>query len=412
MKNNLLKGAIALSIVTSSLMAGGNAGSESSARLDALGLNVYQTADNYNIWANPAFLNSNGSQATINVRGQNTRGVMAGASVKTGGGTIGVYFGRPSVNNTNNMASAVNTVGFTAAGAIANPTPANQLDLMYSIGLNDAMDLGFRFSHKGTDNGGTATAGVVSTTTEEYSTEWEFEGGILLKELGLDVSLAIGMPFYEESVTAPAASTSIKDKGAMFWTLQGGFNIALDESSQIRVNALLGNDFLDSEVTNIIAGATTTETRKDTSFLMGGTATYSSMLTEEVQLFLNTGLIYASSVQELTNLTPQTGKAESYTLNVPVVGSIEAAVNEEWTVRSGASVTGLMLYNGQKTEIVGTSSSDTNPTSPMSVNMNIGFGYAPTKDINVDGVVSQGVLFGGGNLLSGLTSKITASYSF
>ncbi len=412
MTKNIIKTAIAMSLATSTLLATGNTSGESSARLDSLGLNVYQTEDSYNIWANPAYMSKYSSEATTNIRGQNTASVMAGGNYGTSYGAFGLYFGRPSANNTNNMGKTVSGVGFTSAPTLANPTPVNQFDLMYAIGVTNSIDVGVRLSRKGIDNSGTATAGTATTTTNNYSTEYEFEGGVVMKDLGIDASFSLALPNYEESVSTTAGQSGIQSDGAMMWSLQGGYNLPLDEDSKVRINAVIANSSLGSKVTNTLVTPNTSETRADSTFNILTTGTYDKKLNDKTTLFLSSGILFVTSSESLSNLAPQTGKTSSSTLYIPIVGSVEAQINEDWAVRAGASLNNFALYNSSSKEVVGVSSSETSPTSPMNAGFNLGLGYSPIDELDVDVAVRQGVLFGGGNLLAALSSKITATYRF
>lgn len=447
MKHSILqRSIIAMSLAASSLLAAGNAGGgaiitatstlniggqniplvslaggETSARLDALGLTGYQTTDSYNIWANPAFMQSNANEATVNVRGQNTASVMAGGNYKTPAGTFGFYFGRPSIDNGARMHGsananalingAVNGVAFNyPAGATPTVplTPVNQFDLMYAIGINSDIDLGARLSRKRINNSFKSSAGTTTSETNLYNTETELEAGAVLKSIGLDVSFALTLPYYEQSQSAGGATTKVADKGAFMWSLQGGFNLPVNSGSKLRLHAIIANGNLDSELTS----GNSSQKRTEGQFIFNSTATLDQTLSETTHLFLSAGLQYLSLTQELANTNPLTGKVSSYALQVPLVGAVESEFIPKWTARAGASISNLTLLNGIKVETVGQSSAESSPSVPMNVGLNAGLGYSPVQNVDIDAVLSQGVLFGGGNVLAGLTSKITANIRF
>ena len=401
MLNKITATSLLLSVATASLLAGGNAQNESSARLDGLGLNVYQTADSYNIWANPAFMAKYQSEATVNVKGQDISSVMAGGNFGTSAGAFGIYFGRGSQNLTEVMNDKVNGVGYT--GTYTTPLSENQFDLMYAISLGDSADLGFRLSRKGRDISTKSTGGE----NELYTSEYEFEGGVLLPEIGLDLSLALGFPNYMD-VSKPnvGGDFGLESDGSIFVTVQGGFDLPIDEMSKVRINAFIGSWNLGSK--EIANGAD--EKREETRFDFWTTVTYDNKLTETTTLFLNTGLIYGSVEKSLKG-AGDTGKQENSTLMIPVVASVEAVVTESVTVRAGASLENFNLYNFQKVEN-NAFYTESSPASTMKARLNVGFGYAPTDDVDIDAVIGNGTLFNGSNILSGLASKITGTYRF
>ena len=400
---------IILSTVTSALLAGGNAtsGRASSARLDGLGFNVYMVEDNFNIWANPAFIEKYQSEAVVNVQGQNTATVMAGGSVGTTAGTFGIFFGRPSADITGTMTSPVNTVGYGGAAGTP-PAGVNQFDLFYGVGLGESVDLGIRLSRKGNDQSLSTSVGAITVDTENYTSEYEIEGGVVLKDVGLDVSMALGFPNYRNVSNPPGGDTGIEGDGAFYLTVQGGYNLELDELSKLRITGYLGTFNNNSKRVDNGSSAK----RDESVFTLNALVTYDTKVTETTTLYLATGIAYNSYAAELKNDLPATGKEEASMLLVPIIGAVEAEVTPEWTARVGASVENFALYSYRKEEIVGTSSSEYSTTSPMDVGLNMGLGYAPIETVDIDLAVRQGNLFSGANLLDAFSSKITGTYRF
>ena len=413
----MLKTTIALSLITSSLLAGGNASNESSARLDALGLNVYQTEDNYNIWANPAFMTKYSSEATVNLRGQDTSSVMAGGNVGTSAGVFGIYFGRPSTNNTANMENAVAGVGFTnPIIGVATPIAVNQFDLMYAIDVSN-MAIGARVSRKAFSDSATIKNAITNTSTQldSSASELEFEAGVVFKDLGLDVSATIGLPDYEVSATTSNVGTSttndIQDDSALTFSIQGGYNLPLNEVSKLRFNLLIANDSLGSKTNDSLNDIS--ETRDESALGVLGTVTYDANITESTKMYLSGGLAYGSRSFELKDGNTPTGKGtEDFSaLVIPVSGAVESNINSSWVVRAGAELNNFVLINSFK-EDDGTVSTDAEGTAEMEVALNIGLGYSPIDAVNIDAVITQGNLFGGDNVFEDLTSKITGTYRF
>jgi len=398
-----------------SLWAGGNASQETSARLDALGLNSFQTRDNYNIWANPAFMNSYSSEATINVSGQDITKVMAGGNVGTSVGSFGVYFGRKSSDNTANMTDTVNGVQFNLLGAAATPlVSVNQFDLFYAVGLSESVDFGFRFSRKGKENSVINTDDILGDTKiESYTSEYEAELGFVFNSF--DISLAVGIPnyYYEEDLTA-TSTIKAEDDSAVFVTLQGGYDIKIDEDSKMRINVIIDNASLDSKASNNIP-TVGDESRKESQFGILAGATYEKQLLENLRLFLSASLAYGSYSTELNDNLDNTGKADLSVLLLPIVGAIEIDVSKSWQVRVGASVQNLQLYNSIELENIsstGSQKSELTATQEMDVDLNFGLGYSPIESASIDLAIRQGQLFGGSNVLDNLTSKITGTYRF
>ena len=399
---------ILLSTVTSALLAGGNATNRaaSSARLDGLGMNVYMVEDNFNIWANPAFIEKYQSEATVNLQGQNTASVMAGGSVGTTAGTFGVYFGRPSRDLTGTMTSPVNGIAYAAPGT--PPAGVNQFDLFYGIGLGEDIDMGVRLSRKGNDQSSSTSAGTVTTDTENYTSEYEIEGGVVVKSIGLDVSMALGFPNYRDVSNTPGGDVGIEDDGAFYLTVQGGYNLVLDEASKLRITGYLGT--FNNNSKQVATGSSAS--RDESAFALNALVTYDTKVAETTTLYLSTGIAYNSYTAQLKNDVPATGKEESSQLLIPIVGAVEAEVNPEWTARVGASINNFAIYSHQKTEVVGASSTESSTTTPMNVGLNLGLGYAPIEDVDIDVAIRQGNLFSGNNLLDSLSSKVTGTYRF
>ncbi len=418
MIQNIIKSTIALSIVTTSLLAGGNASGNNSARLTGLGLSVYQTADSYNIWANPAFLNTYQNEATLNITGQNTTAVMAGASFGTSVGTFAAYYGRNNTNNSANMNSNMNTVAFnTAKPNNAILTPVNLFDIMYAYDMN-GIDLGARFSYKGNQQNSEGVAGVVTNTNTYYSSEMEFEFGAIMRQLNLDFSATFTLPKYEDSSqTTAAASQAYESDGAMIFDLRGGYNLPLSSQNLLRVTAQFSNASLNSKATDtpVAPAVVTTESRTDGITTLNAYGTLDSTLDSNTHLFLSAGLIYGSQATELTNsnVAPVVN-TETLALSgimLPLSGAVESKITQNWTVRAGASFT-KWLYNSSTTEVVGATKLDQSTTVTSTAGLNVGFGYHPTDALSVDASLRQGVLFGGGNVLANLTGLITANYRF
>ena len=412
MRIRLMTVATMASLITVPLFAGGNASQETSARLDGLGLNSFQTRDNYNIWANPAFMNSYQSEATINVTDQDVTSVMAGGNIGTSVGAFGVYFGRQSRDNTATMVDPVDTVRYTVGG-FSTLEPVNQFDLFYAVGVSDNVDLGFRLSRKGKDESNTTTIGALTTDITYYTSEYELESGLVFKSIGLDISLAIGLPNYVQETTFSNANTQrAESDGSFFVTLQGGYDIDLDEGGKLRINGFVASATLNSKASDNLD----TEKRTESLLELLAGVTYENQLSEGLRLFLSTSLDYESSSTELENILPATGKDDRSRLLLPVVAAVEVAVGSSWQVRAGASVENLALYNNVKIENISAAGTSTqteySPTQEMDVNLNFGLGYSPIKAVNVDLALRQGQLFGGSNLFDNLTSKITGTYRF
>jgi hypothetical protein len=414
MKNRLITATLLVSMISVSLLAGGNASQETSARLDGLGLNSFQTRDNYNIWANPAYMNSYRSEATINISGQDITKVMAGGNVGTSVGAFGVYFGRQSRDNTAAMVDPVDGVQYnTVGGTFSTLVPINQFDLFYAAGLSENIDLGLRFSRKGKDESNTTTSGSITKGSDHYTSEYELESGLVFKSIGLDVSLAIGLPNYYQKETLSNTNTQrAESDGAFFVTLQGGYDIDFEGDSKLRINGFVGSASLDSKASDDLD----TETRTASLLEISAGVTYENQLSEQLRLFLSTSLVYESISSELQNQLNQTGKDDRSRLLLPVVAALEVNVGQSWQVRAGASVENLALYNNIKTENISGTGNDTSaeysPTQEMDVNLNFGLGYHPIKTVSIDLALRQGQLFGGSNLFDNLTSKITGSYRF
>ena len=407
--------ALLMTAISTSLMAGGNASQETSARLDGLGLNSFQTRDNYNIWANPAFMTSYQSEATINVSGQDITKVMAGGNVGTSVGAFGIYFGRKSNDNTVAMTDPVNGVGYNVLGANATPlVSVNQFDLFYAVGLGESMDLGFRFSHKGKEDSQTNTDDILGDANiKRYTNEYEAELGFIFSSF--DISLAIGLPnyYYEEELTT-GSTIKAEDDSAMFVTLQGGYDIEFDVDSKLRINAIIGNASLDSKASNDTP-TIADESRKESQFGILAGVTYERQLIERLRLFLSASLVYGSYSTELNDNLDNTGKADLSVLLLPIVGAVEINVSKSWQVRVGASVQNLQLYNNIQLENIspaGSQKSEIEVTQEMDVDLNFGLGYSPIKSASIDLAIRQGQLFGGSNVLDNLTSKITGTYRF
>jgi len=288
------------------------------------------------------------------------------------------------------------------------PAGVNQFDLFYGIGLGESIDIGVRLSRKGNDQSLSSSAGTVTTDIENYTSEYEVEGGVVLKDIGLDISMALGFPNYRNVSNLPGGDSGIEDDGAFYLTVQGGYNLELDDISKLRITGYLGT--FNNNSKRVDKGSSA---KRDESLLaLNALVTYDTKVTETTTLYLATGIAYTSYAAELKNDVPATGKEESSRLLIPIIGAVEAEVTPEWTARVGASVENFAIYSYRKDEIVGTSSNEYSTTSPMDVGLNIGLGYAPIEAVDIDLAVRQGNLFAGNNLLDGFSSKITGTYRF
>ncbi len=191
------------------------------ARLDGMGLQNWQTDDDFNIWSNPAFINTYNNRAygefgdyTNPADGPGPRmnneitNQWGGANYKTSIGTFGLYLGREYKGRISEMDNDVigKSLGPVAllGSAPSAKNPNNKFDLFYGTDLGDVALLGVRLNYStysdentGPDIGPAASDPTSTTETKETtqsSSDINLTVGVALKALPVDVSLSLGLP--------------------------------------------------------------------------------------------------------------------------------------------------------------------------------------------------------------------------
>lgn len=417
MKKVIVSMAVASCLATSA-MAGGNAVSETTARLDSLGLSNTQVSDFASIWSNPVNIVSMDNEVYMQSNGQSKAG-RGGAVYDAGIGKIALFVARNSVYTISKnfgmtyYASPIFSLdpATSVAGASTAPSPINQMDLFYGKSLSKGLDLGLRVSYAG------SAAGSVDTSTPTTSSSFtakgsdlEIEVGADLKSMNLDVAVSVGLPNREERVSSTPATLNTFKSDALVLTSTVGHNLALKEGKNLRSVLYFSTQKLGSNATN----GTTTETLTNNTMLIAASATLSKVK-NDTTTYLSASVSNTSQTREFNNGVAAGATITSLktnALSVPVVVAIENKTSKNWTVR-GSATAYLFTYN-TKNEDQSISSVDQGSYDiAQSVNtpavFNFGAGYQ-NGNLTIDTVIAAG--FTGANILANASAKLSAIYKF
>ena len=361
-KRILLSTVVAAGLVTSAF-AGSTAAGTNNARIAGLGLTNAQIEDHSNIWANPAYMAGQKDRVIMNSTGQTTLVDYIGATYNTSVGTFGVVMGRNFTT-----ASTITTATSTTSAATGK-----DIDLLYGTAIGN-MDIGVRISNK-------SAMDITGTTTNVINGATDIELGLNLKDMGLDVSMGVLLVAETVNSTAVAANSGM-------------------EQLSINLRHKTTKDILTTFTYNLntpkpdVAGVS--------NMNINTSATYKKELNADTMGYISTGL----------NITPAstTTTASTLVMTVPVTGSVESKVNENWVYR-GFAVTNLLQSSTATVSSVTTYAAN-NANNINGTAVGGGLGYT-SGNFSLDGSINVGAAqFAGANVLNNLFGQLTASYMY
>lgn len=386
---------------------------------------------------------------------------LSGSATYGPGDTTGAVLLGGAVGGT-----AVGGAAASANHAITAPTPANRVDLFWGKKemFSKDMDFGLAFSWAGGQNSPTYTRAGVSSqatdgtvSTERTMSDMSIGAGIVYRMSGtlpwIEVAVNYGMPSYsavrtESQLIAAGGSTyhtatgSLKSNGnsAMDIFVRTQINWDANETGLLTFRMVSANANGDTvlKADTDGDGATIDDYDRTGSFkdsVSGWVLDHAKnfKFSDRLNVIFSIGVSSMTIDQSVTNTNNVTGatgtlqndsfKAEMF--NVPVSISAEHTTLDWLTTRFGVSKN---VINTSKT-----TGSDADPTIPTATSnltftnarsfyadtalvMNVGAGFSIAKDMGVDAVVRQGILFGGPYWVSGVPnsmfSMLTAWYKF
>ena len=198
MTSKIIKTALSLSVLTSSLLADSTL-NERSTRLDSMELNNYMTKDGFNIFFNPANVATAQTGAFVELGlksngGANTDNGADGLS-NDPNGMVGAIINGGSIGNFGIVLNRANNIG-TDFG-IPAATIQNNIDAFYAVALSDDFNLGLRLTYANLKNSGSSSSSYQRVLTSEttYNDTNTTDSSTSYDKMATDITLELGVQF-------------------------------------------------------------------------------------------------------------------------------------------------------------------------------------------------------------------------